>query len=90
MNETEIDELIDKLLVETSSKKLILYNDDDNTFQKVIICLKHYCSHSDLQAEQCALITHHKGKCCVKEGVFDDLLPICTALLDKGLNATIE
>jgi ATP-dependent Clp protease adaptor protein ClpS len=43
-----------------------------------------------MQAEQCSLIVHYNGKCAVKEGAFDQLRPICEALIDRGLSATIE
>jgi ATP-dependent Clp protease adaptor protein ClpS len=43
-----------------------------------------------MQAEQCSLIVHHNGKCSVKVGGFDQLRPMCEALLDRGLSATIE
>ena len=87
---TEADELIEKLLIETEINQLILHNDDHNTFEKVIVCLKQYCKHSDHQAEQCSLIVHHKGKCSIKHGNLDDLLPIHESLLDKGLIVTLE
>jgi ATP-dependent Clp protease adaptor protein ClpS len=43
-----------------------------------------------MQAEQCALIIHHKGKCGVKKGSFDFLLPQAEALIDRGIQATID
>lgn len=69
---------------------IVLYNDEVNTFDHVIDCLIKYCQHEWLQAEQCAWITHLKGKCDVKRGSFTDLRPVCEALIDQGLNATIE
>lgn len=86
--ETEIDVLIRESLEET--KKLVLYNDDVNSFEHVIDCLMKYCKHSSVQAEQCSLLIHHKGACNVKNGSFDDLLPIYTALLDNKLTVKIE
>ena len=71
-------------------KALIVYNDDVNTFQHATSCLVKYCGHTVLQAEQCALIIHHNGKCDVKHGSFDKLKPICEALLENGLTAKIE
>lgn len=69
---------------------VILYNDDYNTFEWVIECLIRYCGHESIQAEQCAWIVHTKGKCSVKSGDFSELEPICTALCDNGLSATLE
>jgi ATP-dependent Clp protease adaptor protein ClpS len=71
-------------------KALLLYNDDVNTFEYVIESLVAVCSHEELQAEQCALITHTKGKCSVKNGSFSELEPMMRALLDRGLMADIR
>lgn len=69
---------------------VILYNDDVNTFEWVIECLMKYCGHEEMQAEQCAWIVHTKGKCLVKAGSFNQLEPVCTALCDSGLSASLE
>ena len=71
-------------------KELILYNDDVNTFEHVIDSLIKICGHEPEQAEQCAYIVHYKGKCAVKCGEYEKLRPLCEALLEKGLSATIE
>lgn len=76
---------------ETSDgKKIVLYNDEVNTFDWVIESLISVCCHEPVQAEQCTLIVHYKGKCDVKSGDWDDLEPLCTALLDRGLTAEIQ
>lgn len=69
---------------------LIVWNDDVNTFDWVIESLVDVCGHEALQAEQCALIIHHKGKCGVKRGSFEDLRPQAEALIDRGIQATID
>jgi len=74
----------------TSEHKLMLINDDFNTFGHVIECLMKYCSHTIEQAEQCATIVHHKGICDVKRGSYDKLEPICSALLESGLTTEIQ
>lgn len=86
--EYEEDILLEELLTDT--RKLVLYNDDVNSFDHVIDCLMHICRHESEQAEQCALIVHYKGKAIVKEGEEDNLRIMCEGLLDKGLSATIE
>ena len=86
-------ELLEKPQVQEKAEKLrdlILHNDDFNTFDFVIDTLVEVCGHNPLQAEQCAFIVHYRGKCTVKNGSFDDLTPLCQALLDKGLSATID
>ncbi len=75
---------------ETKLSKIVLYNDDINTFDFVIEMLMRYCEHSLEQAEQCALLTHYKGKSIVKKGTYQKLEPIASALLDKGLSVEIE
>lgn len=71
-------------------RQIILFNDDVNTFDHVIGMLVKYCKHEPTQAEQCAYIVHYNGKCEVKSGSYDDLEPVCTALLDAGLSAEIK
>jgi ATP-dependent Clp protease adaptor protein ClpS len=56
----------------------------------VVDMLVATCGHTAIQAEQCSLIVHYKGKCSVKSGSYDDLEPRCTALLEAGLTAEIE
>jgi ATP-dependent Clp protease adaptor protein ClpS len=73
-----------------SNKAIVLYNDDVNSFDHVIECLITICKHSPEQAEQASLIVHYKGKCSVKSGSENELIPPCTALLDNGLSAKIE
>lgn len=71
-------------------RSLILHNDDVNTFDFVIDSLIKICKMDEVQAEQCTLLVHYKGKCDVKSGTFNYLKPYKTALTDKGLEATIE
>ena len=70
--------------------ELVLYNDDFNTFDFVIGSLVEICSHEPLQAEQCAMIVHYKGKCTVMTGPYAKLDPMCKELINRGLSATIE
>lgn len=72
------------------SRQLVLFNDDVNSFDHVINMLVKYCKHEPMQAEQCAYIVHYSGKCDIKNGTFEELEPICTALLDSGLSAEIH
>ena len=75
---------------EAPSHHLVVFNDDVNTFDFVIESLMKVCRHDRQQAEQCSIIIHYKGKCSVKEGEFDELRPMCEALLDRGISATID
>ncbi|MDB9721130.1 ATP-dependent Clp protease adaptor ClpS [Winogradskyella sp.] len=69
--------------------EIVLFNDDVNTFDHVIDTLVYACEHTSLQAEQCALLVHYKGKCTVKTGSYDELEPRCSKLLEAGLSAEI-
>ncbi|MBI4647883.1 MAG: ATP-dependent Clp protease adaptor ClpS [Bacteroidia bacterium] len=71
-------------------KLLILHNDDKNTFDFVIETLIDICGHNSLQAEQCALITHYKGKCDVRKGTYEVLQPMKEKLVSKGFSATLN
>lgn len=73
-----------------SKYSLVLHNDDHNSFDFVIECLIDVCGHEYTQAEQCALITHFKGKCDVKSGTYKSLKPLKDDLINKGLGVTIE
>ncbi|GGW83147.1 ATP-dependent Clp protease adaptor ClpS [Salegentibacter mishustinae] len=78
--------------VKTTTQKeneIVLYNDDYNTFDHVIETLIYACEHTSVQAEQCAILVHYKGKCTVKTGSFDELKPRCSKLLEEGLSAEI-
>lgn len=72
------------------TKSIVIYNDDVNSFEWVIICLMKKCSHSIEQAEQCAHIIHNNGKCSVKNGSLEKLKPVHQSLLDAGLSSQIE
>jgi len=85
--EEEITEVVTK---EEATKALLLYNDDVNTFDFVSESLIKVCKHDAIQAEQCTYLVHYTGKCVVKNGTFKALKPLCEALLDRGLSASIE
>ncbi len=69
---------------------LIVWNDEVNTFEWVIESLMEVCDHSYEQAEQCAYIIHYKGKYAVKHGFYEKLKPMCDAITDRGIGATLE
>jgi ATP-dependent Clp protease adaptor protein ClpS len=81
---------VDVLEETTSPYQLIVWNDEVNTFEWVIETLMEVCGHSHEQAEQSAMIIHFKGKSTVKIGDYDTLKPMCDAITDRGIGATIE
>lgn len=92
-----MDQRIEKPLEEVKIKEsignestLILYNDEVNSFDHVINCLVTICGLDTLQAEQLALIVHHKGKAEVKNGDRNVLEEMCRQLCDQYLSATVS
>lgn len=84
------EEDIDVLDDIDQSCSLIVWNDEVNTFEWVIETLMEICSHTQEQAEQCAMIIHSHGKYAVKHGGYNELKPMCDAITDRGIGATIE
>ena len=80
--ETDIDEQL--------PSKLIVWNDDINSFDWVIESLMKVCEHTSEQAAQCAWIIHTKGKYAVKTGALSELRPMREALVERQIGATIE
>lgn len=68
--------------------KLILHNDEVNSYNKIKASLIRYCNHELLQAEQCAIIAHNVGKVTIKEGDFMELFELKSEF-DKH-NITVE
>ncbi|PGH37915.1 MAG: hypothetical protein CRN43_18370 [Candidatus Nephrothrix sp. EaCA] len=56
----------------------------------MIDTLIRVCGHTQEQAEQCTLLIHHKGKCAVKKGTFDELKPMRDAVCEAGIDARIQ
>lgn len=88
--EVEVLELVKEKETSAAVHDLIVYNDDVNTFDFVINVLIEVCSHTPEQAEQCTLMIHYKGKCCVKHGDWDKLVAMRNAICERGLSAEVE
>ncbi len=73
-----------------SGKRLILFNDDVNTFDFVIETLIEVCGHDPQQAENCTLIAHLKGKCTIKIGALEDLKPCYEIMTLRRLTVEIQ
>ena len=87
---TSPSEETDVLTEEAVTLHLIIWNDEVNTFDWVIDTLIDICGHERVQAEQCAMLIHTKGKYAVKNGSYDILKPQCDAITERLINATIE
>lgn len=88
--EEEEDVLVEDDIGTGSPVRIIVFNDDHNTFEWVIQCFMEVLKHTSEQAEQLSLIIHFKGKATVKTGPLNELRPLCEALLDRGLSAELD
>jgi ATP-dependent Clp protease adaptor protein ClpS len=73
-----------------SQARLVLHNDEVNTFDYVMETLVDICDHSMTQAEQCATITHYKGKCEVRSGSLSKMKELRYQLISRGLKASVD
>ena len=85
---TEITSETDHM--EGKRSKLILFNDDFNSFDFVIDTLIEVCEHDPLQAETCAWITHYKGKCAIKNGAVNELKAYFKEMSNRNLTVEIH
>ncbi|QKZ13057.1 ATP-dependent Clp protease adaptor ClpS [Spirosoma sp. KUDC1026] len=76
-------------VVETDVHNLVVFNDDVNTFEHVIDTLIDVCKHTPEQAEQCTLLIHYKGKCTVKNGSWEELVPMRNEICRRGISAEV-
>lgn len=88
--QTDSQQEIDVLTDCEDPCNLIVWNDEVNTFEWVIETLIDVCGHSPEQAEQCSYFIHYKGKYAVKSGEYDELKPMCDAITERGIGATVE
>jgi ATP-dependent Clp protease adaptor protein ClpS len=90
LTDLQEDELVEVLDEVSNPFHLIVWNDEVNTFEWVIETLMEICNHSYEQAEQCAYVIHFKGKYAVKHGSYEVLKPMCDAITDRSIGATVE
>jgi ATP-dependent Clp protease adaptor protein ClpS len=88
--DTETDVLIEDDTDIDQEWRIIVWNDEVNTFDWVIDCFMDILQHTHVQAEQLALIIHTKGKATVKTGPLQELKPRAEALCERGLSAEIS
>ena len=82
------DVVLDLSFLEDS--KLVLYNDDHNAFDKVIMALIIYCQVSSAKAAEIAMKVHNEGKAVAKYGSRDKLEPIAKVFGELDLTCEIE
>lgn len=69
---------------------LVLYNDNINSFDHVIRSLVEVCGHDEIQAEQCAVIAHFRGRCDIRSGNREFLSGMMNSLTERNLTVEIE
>jgi len=74
---------------EATERTLLLINDEINSFDHVIKSLVEVCGHDEIQAEQCAVLTHIKGGCVVKIADADTLESMSTRLRELSLDTVV-
>lgn len=75
---------------ENAQGELIVLNDDFNTFEHVIKCLKRYCGLDDVTAEVCTFKIHYEGSCVILKDKKSVLYPICENLVESGISAEVN
>jgi ATP-dependent Clp protease adaptor protein ClpS len=88
ITEKKTESVVDEIL--SRPFKLVLHNDDFNTFDWVITCLMKVCQHEYEQASQCAHIVHFKGECDIKYGDLEKISKMKDKLQNAGLSVTME
>ncbi len=83
-------EVVEEDLESIKLWRLLVFNDEVNTFDFVIQTLIEVCDHTPEQAEQCTLIIHFKGKCSVKEGEWNELESMRNEICRRGIWAEVE
>ncbi len=86
----EEEKRFEEFLAKRDPKKLIIHDDDVNTFKDVIFLLVRFCGHDEIQAEQCANFIHYKGRCHVKSGSLQEMHEIEQKLVMNNLTVSIE
>ncbi|MBD3748898.1 MAG: ATP-dependent Clp protease adaptor ClpS [Sphingobacteriales bacterium] len=82
-----LDEILSSLKV---MHRLILWNDEVNTFEHVIYCLMKYLDYSEHQAEKIAWTVHNEGKCAILEGSFTEMEVYRKILQQEGLTVSVD
>jgi len=85
---TDEDVTLDLSFMEDS--KLVLYNDDHNSFDRVIMALIVYCQISSAKAAEIAMKVHNEGKAIAKYGPRKDLEVIAGIFGELDLTCEIE
>jgi len=75
---------------DNKTHKVVIYNDDVNSYDYITACLIRMCKHDPIQAEQCAVVAHNIGKCSVKSGNYLDMYELKSTFDDLDINCELE
>jgi len=75
---------------DVKTHKLVIYNDDINSYDYITACLIRFCNHNPLQAEQCAVVAHNTGRCTVKSGDYMEMFEIKGNFDDLDIKSEIK
>jgi ATP-dependent Clp protease adaptor protein ClpS len=70
--------------------EVVLWNDDVNVSEIVVIALQRVFSYPASRSEQLMLIAHTEGRASVWSGARDRCIAYVQALHSYGLNATVD
>jgi ATP-dependent Clp protease adaptor protein ClpS len=97
MNNVQLLEMSKKASLKTKQNKtkrglyeVLIHNDTINTFDHVIDCLIDICGHNNIQAQQCALVTHTRGNCSVFVNRFEMCTEISKLLSQQRIKTSVN
>jgi len=86
-----LEEILEESGISISKEcKLILHNDDHNSFEWVIYCLSTYLHFTPERAEKSAWTVHIQGRDIIKTGSKESLIPYKKILEESLLTVSIE
>lgn len=68
---------------------LVIFNNDKLSFIEIILILKSI-GLMELQANQCAMLIHNKGKYAALSGEYDEIKSVQANLTEYGVKSDIE
>ena len=82
--------MLEKNSKKRGTYKVILHDDNHNTFDHVIDCIMDICGHNYIQAVQCATLVHESKRCAIFNDRYSDCEEVARLLTREGLKVTIE
>ncbi len=89
-------EIFEEILSELSkndsiySNRVILFNDDHNSFDHVIECVQKICHKSERESEAITLEAHLTGKAVCYEGSLEACETVVELMGEEGLTTSVE